>query len=68
MAGTGQDGLHQCIQYSSAKFHAGVGSIAQDLPELYNYVSSSYVSPSSLRFGEYILSSEEGVQQGEPLA
>jgi len=42
-------------------------SVAQDLPELFNYVSSSYVSPSSLWFGKFILSSEEGVQQGDPL-
>jgi len=39
-------------------------SVAQDLPELYNYVSSS--SPSSLRFCEYMLISEEGVQH-DPL-
>jgi len=42
-------------------------SVAQDLPELFNHVSSSYLCPSSLWFGEYILSSEEGVQQGDPL-
>jgi len=31
------------------------------------YVSASYESPSSFAFGEYILSSKEGVQQGDPL-
>jgi len=31
------------------------------------YVSASYESPSSLAFGQFILSSEEGVQQGDPL-
>jgi len=40
-------------------------TVAQDLPELFNYVSSSYASTSSLRFGDYILSSEEGVQQSD---
>jgi len=42
-------------------------TVALDLPELFNYESSSYASTSSLRFGDYILSSKEGVQQGDLL-
>jgi len=37
------------------------------LIELLVHVSASYESPTSLAFGQYILSSEEEVQQGDPL-
>jgi len=44
-----------------------IEAVAENLPELLVYVSSSYESPFSLSFGQYILSSKEGVQQGDPL-
>ena len=40
----------------------------QDLaPELFPFVHSAYSSPSSLFWGDKILQSSEGVQQGDPL-
>ena len=40
----------------------------QDLaPELFPFVHSAYASPSSLFWGDKILQSSEGVQQGDPL-
>jgi hypothetical protein len=38
-----------------------------DLPELYPFISTCYSSPSHLCFGEFLISSAEGVQQGDPL-
>ena len=37
------------------------------IPELFPYLFSCYSSPSTLFFGETVLSSAEGVQQGDPL-
>ena len=37
------------------------------LPELYALCFSSYSQPSHLYFGSYIISSQEGPQQGDPL-
>ena len=36
-------------------------------PDLFRFVSSAYERPSSLFFGDYIIDSAEGVQQGDPL-
>jgi len=37
------------------------------LPELYPFILTCYNSPSDLCFGEFLISSAEGVQQGDPL-
>jgi len=37
------------------------------LPELYPFILTCYNSPSHLCFGEFLTSSAEGVQQGDPL-
>jgi len=44
-----------------------IEAVAENLPELMDYVSSSYECPSSLAFGYFTLSSNEEVQQGHPL-
>src|SRR5258708_14346598 len=41
--------------------------VADKVPEILPYVTSSYESPSSLRHGSFTLLSSEGVQQGDPL-
>ena len=41
--------------------------VAKKIPELYRYCHLSYSSPSSLKFGEWCIESQEGVQQGDPL-
>ena len=38
-----------------------------NLPSLFKYVHSSYGASSFLAFGDHLLLSEEGVQQGDPL-
>ena len=40
---------------------------SEHLPSLFNYVLSSYGAPSFLSYGDHLLLSEEGVQQGDPL-
>ena len=42
-------------------------ALASSLPELFPFVQSAYGSPSHLWLGDEVLSSEEGVQQGDPL-
>jgi len=41
--------------------------IAKHFPELLPYVRSTMNSPSDLQFGEFVMLSEEGAQQGDPL-
>jgi len=42
-------------------------SVSQHFPELLDFASSSLSSPSDLQFGNHILHSAEGAQQGDPL-
>ena len=41
--------------------------VEEEIPELYPFVHMCYSSASLLNFGEYLLFSDEGVQQGDPL-
>ena len=41
--------------------------VALELPELYDFCHAAYSEPSSLLFGDRIISSEVGPQQGDPL-
>ena len=42
-------------------------AVGELVPELFPFVHSAYSSPSSLFFGDSVLDSSEGVQQGDPL-
>ncbi|HEY9805674.1 MAG TPA: reverse transcriptase domain-containing protein, partial [Candidatus Obscuribacterales bacterium] len=42
-------------------------AVLQHAPELAGYVVSAYGSPSSLNFGDFVVESAEGIQQGDPL-
>ena len=42
-------------------------AVAKQFPELLPFTISSIGSPSNLQFGDFMLSSEEGAQQGDPL-
>ena len=44
-----------------------LAAVREMVPELYPLIHSAYSSPSSLFFGESVLQSSEGVQQGDPL-
>jgi len=41
--------------------------IHKRIPELYKFCHSAYSVPSVLRFGKWVVESQEGVQQGDPL-
>ena len=41
--------------------------VASRLPHIFNYIQSAYRLPSTLRFGEFHIKSDEGVQQGDPI-
>jgi len=42
-------------------------SVHSRIPELYAFCHSAYSQPSLLFFGPYIVSSQEGAQQGDPI-
>ena len=42
-------------------------TVCCELPELFPFIKSCYDSASHLCFGEFLVSSDEGVQQGDPL-
>ena len=44
-----------------------LAAASEHLPSLFKYVHSSYGASSFLAFGDHLLLSEEGVQQGDPL-
>ena len=44
-----------------------LGQVAEVIPEIYKFCYLSYGQPSTLQFGEFTISSEVGVQQGDPL-
>ena len=44
-----------------------LSAVKNTIPEIYQFCFLAYGSPSSLKFGDYQISSEEGAQQGDPL-
>ncbi|KMS64974.1 hypothetical protein BVRB_040730, partial [Beta vulgaris subsp. vulgaris] len=44
-----------------------LGEVASRIPELYKFCHLSYSSPSTLKFGEWCVESQVGIQQGDPL-
>jgi hypothetical protein len=42
-------------------------AVYREIPEIYNFCHLSYASSSYLSFGDQIILSEEGSQQGDPL-
>ena len=44
-----------------------VSTFRQELPELYPFISTCYISSSHLYFDEFLINSEEGAQQSDPL-
>jgi len=43
-----------------------LGAVANHLPELLPFPTSTLSGPSDLQFGDHTLQSEEGAQQGDP--
>jgi len=53
--------------FNTLRRDAILDSIAKHFPELLPYAASTISSPSDLQFGKFVLLSEEGAQQGDPL-
>jgi hypothetical protein len=53
--------------FNSIRRDVVLEATADLLPELLPYVSSTYSASSNLSFGTYLVPSDEGVQQGDPL-
>ena len=53
--------------FNSIRRDSMLEAVALHLPSLYRFVESAYGETSKLRFGDFTISSEEGVQQGDPL-
>ena len=53
--------------FNSLHRHDMLTSVLSRVPELYAYCYSAYSHPSTLFYGSYVISSEEGPQQGDPL-
>jgi hypothetical protein len=53
--------------FNSLHRRAILDAIATRVPHLYRYCYTAYAAPSSLLFGDFEISSEEGIQQGDPL-
>ena len=47
---------------------ATLAAAHEDIPALFAFVAQAYGAPSDLFFGDSIIKSEEGLQQGDPLA
>ena len=53
--------------FNTIRRDAVFDAVRQELPELYSFVHMCYNNTSLLSFGEHLLRSDEGVQQGNPL-
>ena len=53
--------------FNTIRRDAVFDAVRQELPELYAFVYMCYKDTSLLNFGEHLLQSDEGVQQGDPL-
>ena len=53
--------------FNSLRRDAMLRQVALDTPAIYAYVYQTYANPSHLFFGDELLNSKEGVQQGDPL-
>lgn len=53
--------------FNTIRRDAVLNAVAVKLPELYRFCSSAYSDHSTLTFGDRLIQSQEGVQQGDPL-
>jgi len=53
--------------FNSLHRHDMLMLVFSRVPELYAYCNSTYSQPSTLFYGSFIIPSEEGPQQGDPL-
>jgi Reverse transcriptase (RNA-dependent DNA polymerase) len=53
--------------FNTIRRDAILEAVPKHFPELLSYVASTIGGPSCLQFGQFVLHSEEGAQQGDPL-
>lgn len=53
--------------FNSIRRDSMLEAVAQHIPALYRFIESAYGAGSTLKFGDFSIFSEEGVQQGDPL-
>jgi len=53
--------------FNSVRRDALLEAVAREFPELYRFAYATYAGNSSLTFGKFFVTSEEGIQQGDPL-
>jgi len=59
--------LDFCNAFNSIRRDSVLEAVNRHIPELLPLVLSAYGEDSLLHFGEYLITSSEGVQQGDPL-
>jgi hypothetical protein len=59
--------LDFCNAFNTVRRDTIIEAVASYIPEAYTYVHSAYATPSKLSFGDHVIESTEGVQQGDPL-
>ena len=59
--------LDFCNAFNSLHRDAMLTAVSSLVPEIYEFCFLSYGSSSSLKFGDHLISSQEGAQQGDPL-
>ena len=53
--------------FNSVRRDALLEAVAREIPELYRFAYATYSGNASLTFGKFFVTSEEGIQQGDPL-
>ena len=53
--------------FNTLRRDAMLEAVLREVPEIYNFCNLAYLSHSYLYFHEFLISSEEGPQQGDPL-
>ena len=56
------------IAFNSLNRETRLNHVYSNHPELYNYTNCAYIKPSYLFYGDSIIMSDDGTQQGDPEA
>jgi len=66
-AGSGLLKIDFCNEFNSIRRDSMFEAVEAHVPQLLTYLDTAYSEASILQFGEFAVSSEEGVQQGDSL-
>ena len=59
--------LDLCNAFNGISKNCMLEAVSLHIPQLLAFVLSAYANDSVLQFGEFVIASQEGVQQGDPL-